>query len=277
MDLTVFFTTQIKSLSSEYSIDIKNFPETDFGSLVRIEFVNLEKGGFVDLYDSGVLNAVVYDQIKDDTFDELLLDSNYEEKKQILEQVLQNLKSLRVKIVHSDITTLNVDIIVNAANTSLLGGSGVDGAIHRKGGVELQNDCQRLRNELGSGKVGGTYLSIGGKLPAKFVIHAIGPTWSKGKEQTAREILRQVYLNCLNLLVEKELTSIAFPNISTGRYGFPKDEAAEIAFSAVKDFMSSNSSLVTVIFACFDNENYEIYKKRYLSYADWQLGNNSNE
>ena len=165
----------------------------------------------------------------------------------------------RIEVVKGDITAVNVDVIVNAANTSLLGGSGVDGAIHRKGGAELQNDCRRLRNEVGKGRTGGTYLSVGGKLPAKYVIHAIGPTWNKGNEQHAREVLKQVYLDSLDLAVKNGLASIAFPNISTGRYGFPKDEAAQIAVSAVKQFLSDDRTIEKVTFVCFEDDNYRLY------------------
>lgn len=166
----------------------------------------------------------------------------------------------KIEVLQGDITAVDVDVIVNAANTSLLGGSGVDGAIHRKGGAALQDDCRRLRNEVGKGRTGGTYLSIGGNLPAKFVIHAIGPTWTKGNEQHAREVLKQVYLDCLEMAVKNGLTSIAFPNISTGRYGFPKDEAAQIAVSAVKQFLSDDQTIEQVLFVCFEDDNYQLYK-----------------
>ena len=165
---------------------------------------------------------------------------------------------MEIEIIKADITEIQVDAIVNAANTSLLGGGGVDGAIHRKGGKAILDDCVKIRNKQGGCKVGEAVITTAGNLPAKFVIHTVGPVWNDGKS-FEEELLKNCYLSVLELAVENNIKTIAFPGISTGIYRFPKDKAAEIAIKTVKDF-DKNSEIDKVIFVCFDEENYQIYE-----------------
>jgi len=161
---------------------------------------------------------------------------------------------MKIQLLQTDITKLQVEAIVNAANTSLLGGGGVDGAIHRVAGPELLEECRTLNGcETGKAKI-----TKGYRLPAKFVIHTVGPIWYGGKNNE-ENLLRSCYLNSLKLAEEYQLKSVAFPNISTGVYRFPKEKAAEIALDAVKSFPAQFVEEVT--FVCFDNENFEIYKQ----------------
>lgn len=155
---------------------------------------------------------------------------------------------------------MRVDAIVNAANTSLLGGGGVDGAIHRAGGRAILEECIKIRNKQGGCKVGEAVITTAGNMPAKYVIHTVGPVWSHGKEN-ADELLANAYHNSLKLSAENQVKTIAFPNISTGIYRFPKDKAAEIAINTVKEFLSGYQQIERVIFVCFDEENYLIYEQ----------------
>ena len=161
-----------------------------------------------------------------------------------------------IELYRGDITKLNVDAIVNAANNSLLGGGGVDGAIHRAAGKELLEEC-RLLNGCATGDA---KITKGYNLPVKYVIHTVGPIWS-GREDDAL-LLQNCYRKSLDLAVEKNLKSIAFPNISTGIYRFPKTDAADIAIEAVYKFLNQNNFIEKVIFVVFDDENYQIYKKK---------------
>lgn len=162
----------------------------------------------------------------------------------------------RVELIQEDITKMKVDSIVNAANNSLLGGGGVDGAIHRAAGAELLKACKMLNGcETGNAKITKAY-----NLPSKFVIHTVGPIWENGSHNE-NELLASCYKKSLDLAVENNLKSIAFPNISTGVYGFPKKEAAEIAIKTVFNFLKINESIEKVYFVVFDDENYEIYSK----------------
>jgi len=163
-----------------------------------------------------------------------------------------------LEILRADITEIQVDAIVNAANTSLLGGGGVDGAIHRKGGKAILDECVQIRNKQGGCKTGEAVITTAGNLPAKYVIHTVGPVWNGDKEEKSK-LLTDCYQNSLNLAVQNGIKTIAFPNISTGIYHFPKNKAAEIAIKSVKDFNKSEE-INKVIFVCFDDENYEIYK-----------------
>lgn len=165
-----------------------------------------------------------------------------------------------VEVIQGDITKLKVDAIVNAANSSLLGGGGVDGAIHRAAGSELLDECKKI----GGCPTGEARLTKGYNLPAKFVIHTVGPIW-RGGYQDEIELLRNAYQNSLRLASSNSIETIAFPNISTGVYGFPKTSAAEIAVRVVKDYISKNKYPKKVIFVCFDEENYEIYKEKLIS------------
>jgi len=164
-----------------------------------------------------------------------------------------------IQLIKGDITKLKVDTIVNAANSSLLGGGGVDGAIHRAGGPKILEECMVIREKQGGCKTGEAVITTGGNLPAKYVIHTVGPVWYGGKNNED-ELLANAYKNSLRLATEYEIKSIAFPNISTGVYGFPKQRAAEIAVNAVKDFFNLTTLIKEVFFVCFDEENYKIYQ-----------------
>ncbi len=162
----------------------------------------------------------------------------------------------RIELHKGDITKLKVDAIVNAANNALLGGGGVDGAIHQAAGKELLAKCRTLNGcETGDAKITNGY-----SLPAKFVIHAVGPVYNSNKYNNA-EKLANCYLKSLELAVENGVKTIAFPNISTGVYGYPKQEAAVIAIREVRKFLQNNSFIEQVIFCVFDNDNYNIYEK----------------
>lgn len=177
--------------------------------------------------------------------------------KDALSNVLTNYKNI-LQILHGDITKIEVDAIVNAANTSLLGGGGVDGAIHRVGGNVILEECQKIRSRQGGCKVGEAAITTAGKLPAKFVIHAVGPVWNNGKNNE-ENLLALAYSNSLKLALDNQIQTIAFPNISTGIYHFPKYKAAKIAFKTVTDFLATTDAIKKIIFVCFDIENYSIY------------------
>jgi len=162
----------------------------------------------------------------------------------------------QINLIQGDITQLEIDAIVNAANTGLLGGGGVDGAIHRAAGKQLLEKCRTLNGcPTGDAKI-----TKGYNLPAKHVIHTVGPVWNGGK-YNEKELLTGCYKNSLQLAIENNCRTIAFPNISTGVYRFPKDIAAQIAISTVKSFIEKNTIIEKVIFVCFDKENFEIYNK----------------
>lgn len=161
-----------------------------------------------------------------------------------------------LQLVRGDITVQAVDAIVNAANRSLLGGGGVDGAIHRAAGPELLEACRQLQGcETGQARI-----TPGFRLPARYVIHAVGPVWRGGLQQE-RELLESCYIRSLELALEHGLRSIAFPNISTGVYGFPKELAAEIAIRTVRQFMEERGPDLEVIFVVFDPENLNLYSQ----------------
>lgn len=159
-----------------------------------------------------------------------------------------------IAVLQGDITKIKADAIVNAANTSLLGGGGVDGAIHRAGGRAILEECRRI----GGCKTGDAVITTGGNLPAKYVIHTVGPVWNGGK-RNEEALLTSAYTNSLKLAAENNLQIVAFPNISTGIYHFPKKLAAEIAISTVKNFLKTGTTIKQVIFVCYDIENYNIY------------------
>lgn len=162
----------------------------------------------------------------------------------------------RIQILKGDITILKVDAIVNAANTSLLGGGGVDGAIHRAAGPGLLEECK----SLGGCPTGEAKITSGYNLPAKFVIHTVGPVW-QGGNRNEDELLAACYRNSLRIAENMKMNTIAFPNISTGVYGFPKERAASIAIREVKDFLENNEEIKKVIFVIFDDENLAIYQR----------------
>ena len=161
----------------------------------------------------------------------------------------------RIEIFKGDITKLKIDAIVNAANSSLLGGGGVDGAIHRAAGPKLLEECRKLNGcNTGEAKITDGY-----NLPANFVIHTVGPVWNDGN-YNEDELLTNCYLNSLKLGGENKIKSIAFPAISTGVYGFPLERATQIAIKTVKDFLENDKSIQQVIFVCFDENTYKTYK-----------------
>ena len=161
-----------------------------------------------------------------------------------------------IELVQGDITTMKVDAIVNAANTSLLGGGGVDGAIHRAAGPQLLEECR----SIGGCPTGEARITKGYNLTAKYVIHTVGPIW-RGGDSGEPQLLASAYRKSLELAKSKGIKSVAFPNISTGIYGFPKRRAARIAIDTVKLFMKSNRKPEYVCFVCFDDENFLFYKE----------------
>lgn len=165
----------------------------------------------------------------------------------------------RITLLQGDITKLEVDAIVNAANSSLMGGGGVDGAIHRAGGPIILAECREIIARQGRCETGQAVITSGGNLPARYVIHTVGPVWHGGNNNEA-DLLRNAYLNSLKLAVENGIETIAFPNISTGVYGFPKNKAAEIAVKTVADFLTATDQIKQVYFVCFDQDNCELYK-----------------
>ena len=164
----------------------------------------------------------------------------------------------KIQIIRGDITKQKVDAIVNAANSSLMGGGGVDGAIHRAGGPAILEECKKIIAEQGSCPTGEAVITTGGNLPARFIIHTVGPVWTGGNNGEAMK-LASCYANSLRLAAENDLHSIAFPNISTGIYGYPKKQAAEIGTKTVAYLLTFNAS-ITVYFVCFDEENFQLYQ-----------------
>ncbi|MBT33544.1 MAG: O-acetyl-ADP-ribose deacetylase [Thalassobius sp.] len=165
-----------------------------------------------------------------------------------------------IQVQQVDITKVMVDAIVNAANSSLLGGGGVDGAIHRAGGPQILEECVKIRNRQGGCNTGDAVITTAGNLPAKYVIHTVGPVWQGGNKNEAN-LLASCYTSSLDICKEQNIKSVAFPNISTGIYGYPKEPAAEIAVKTVCEYLQANPEIEEVIFVCFDEENYELYKK----------------
>lgn len=166
---------------------------------------------------------------------------------------------MKIELIKGDITIVVVDAIVNAANSSLLGGGGVDGAIHRKGGKAILEECMAIRAKQGGCATGQAVITTAGNLPAKYVIHTVGPVWNAG-HKGERSLLHDCYTNSMNLAKENNIKTIAFPNISTGIYHFPKEEAAMIALHAVQHFIHKEA-FEKILFVCFDEENYRIYEK----------------
>lgn len=161
----------------------------------------------------------------------------------------------KLEVVQGDITRLAVDAIVNAANTSLMGGGGVDGAIHRAGGPEILEACRAIVARQGGCPTGEAVITTAGRLPARYVIHTVGPVWRGGKNGE-RELLASCYRRSLELAVANACQVVAFPNISTGVYGFPREEAAGIAVSTVASFLRAALEIEKVVFVCFDAENF---------------------
>src|SRR4030067_2798447 len=166
----------------------------------------------------------------------------------------------RIRLVQGDVTDMETDAIVNAANSSLMGGGGVDGAIHRKGGPKILEECKRIRENtwpdgLPTGKA---VITTGGNLKARYVIHTVGPVWHGGKHGES-ELLAEAYKNSLKLAVSKGLKTIAFPSISTGAYGYPMEKASKIALKTVEEFLEKEDNLNEVLLVLFSKPDLEIY------------------
>ena len=168
----------------------------------------------------------------------------------------------KICLVQGDITEQNTDAIVNAANSTLMGGGGVDGAIHRRGGPKIQEECKRIRATewLDGLPTGRAVITSGGKLKAKYVIHTVGPVW-RGGIHGEPELLAEAYLNSLRLAVSERLKTMAFPSISTGAYRYPIEKASRIALTTVKEFLEREDKLDKVVFVLFTRHDLEIYKK----------------
>jgi O-acetyl-ADP-ribose deacetylase len=166
---------------------------------------------------------------------------------------------MKIQLVLGDITQIEVDGIVNAANASLAGGGGVDGAIHRAGGRKIMEELDRIRRQTGGCRTGEAVITGAGNLPAKHVIHAVGPIWSGGSKGEP-EKLANAYINSLKLADQHELRSVSFPNISTGVYGYPKKKAALIAVDTVQGYAVAGTRIERVVFVCFDEGSYRIYE-----------------
>ncbi|MBC6609780.1 O-acetyl-ADP-ribose deacetylase [Hymenobacter sp. BT507] len=169
----------------------------------------------------------------------------------------------RILLYQGDITRVDTDAIVNAANSSLLGGGGVDGAIHRAGGPAILEECRQIKARQGGCPTGEAVLTTGGALPASYVIHTVGPVWNGGTKGEA-ELLANCYRNSLRLAAENQLTSVAFPGISTGIYGYPKADAARIAVREVQAFLKGNELPATVVFVAYDEEARWVYEQELL-------------
>ena len=170
----------------------------------------------------------------------------------------------KLTLERGDITRVAFDAIVNAANSSLLGGGGVDGAIHRAGGPKILEECMAIRARQGGCATGEAVITTGGNMPARFVIHTVGPVYRENDEKMP-VLLGNCYRNALRLAVERGLKTVAFPNISTGVYGYPKEEACAVAVQAVQTFIAEHPDVLEEVrFVCFDEENYDLYRKKLL-------------
>lgn len=165
----------------------------------------------------------------------------------------------KIDLIHGDIAKVQADAIVNAANSSLLGGGGVDGAIHRAGGPSILEECKKIVAKQGGCKTGHAVITTSGNLPAKFVIHTVGPVWNGGQNNEVTK-LAGCYKHSLQLALDNKCKTIAFPSISTGVYRFSKKEAAEIAVETVVKFLETEGKIEKVIFVCFENDNFNHIK-----------------
>lgn len=167
---------------------------------------------------------------------------------------------MSINVIKGDITRVEADAIVNAANSSLMGGGGVDGAIHRAGGPQILEECKKIVARQGGCKTGEAVITTAGNLPAKFVIHTVGPIWNGGR-QHEETLLANCYKNSLRLAAENNCKTIAFPAISTGVYRFPKDKAAAIAVQTVNAALKHLTGIEQVLFVCFGEENYDLLQQ----------------
>jgi O-acetyl-ADP-ribose deacetylase (regulator of RNase III) len=167
-----------------------------------------------------------------------------------------------IRLVRGDITEMATDAVVNAANSTLMGGGGVDGAIHRKGGSQILQECRIIRENVWPDGLptGKAVITSGGNLKAKNVIHAVGPIWNGGRRGES-ELLRQVYLSALQLAFEKGLRTVAFPSISTGAYGYPIESACRIALKTVREFLQSKDELRECVFVLFSDHDFRVYSE----------------
>lgn len=166
----------------------------------------------------------------------------------------------KIELILGDITKLEVDAVVNAANTSLMGGGGVDGAIHKAAGPELLEQCKVIVKKQGGCPTGEAVITKAGNMPSKFVIHTVGPVYNGGR-YGEEDLLADCYRNSLSLAEDCYIKTIAFPNISTGAYRFPKDKAAEIAVREAVAYLEKSEYVQKIIFCCFEKDSFEIYKK----------------
>jgi O-acetyl-ADP-ribose deacetylase (regulator of RNase III) len=170
------------------------------------------------------------------------------------------INSTVLSLIQGDITEQSTDAIVNAANSGLMGGGGVDGAIHRAGGPAILEECKKIRAEKGRLPPGQAVITTGGRLPARYVIHTVGPVWHGGTSNEAKT-LASAYRESLSLAVKQGLTSISFPSISTGAFGYPLAEAARVAIKTVTDFLRQGTTLKQVIFVLFDQRTFTAYSQ----------------
>jgi O-acetyl-ADP-ribose deacetylase (regulator of RNase III) len=180
----------------------------------------------------------------------------------VTEKIEYQIGKAKICLIQGDITEMDTDAIVNAANPSLMGGGGVDGAIHRKGGPKILEECKRIRatewpNGLPTGKA---VITTGGNLKAKYVIHTVGPIW-RGGESGEPELLAEAYRNSLALAVSKGLKTIAFPSISTGAYGYPIEKACKVALKTVKEFLEKEDKLEKVVLVLYSKHDFEVYNE----------------
>ncbi len=166
----------------------------------------------------------------------------------------------KLTLVQGDITQQKTDAIVNAANKSLLGGGGVDGAIHRAGGKQILEECIKIREKQGGCETGEAVITTGGNLPAGYVIHTVGPIW-RGGSRSEPDLLANCYRNSLKLAVENDIKTISFPSISTGVYGYPVEKAAPVALKSVMEFLQSDDSLDEIVFVLYDRPTYQAYEE----------------
>lgn len=193
----------------------------------------------------------------------MLISDTLSESHTRLEAVVENyrLGRTQIVIVRGDITEQAVEAVVNAANSTLMGGGGVDGAIHRRGGPKILEECKQIRSTLYPQGLptGKAVITTGGNLKASHVIHTVGPIWHGG-ERDEPELLKDCYINSMMIAVENQVKSIAFPSISTGAYGYPVEKASREALSAVKEFLEVNDAFYEVVFVLFNEYDYDLYR-----------------